>query len=414
LTITYAISKANPSSVINVAAGTYPEQVTISGSGLDGLTIKGHGAASTIIEPSSLPASDTDTDSSQPQFAIIDVNGATGVTIEDLAVNGTDAQGQFTGCGDGYVGVYYHDASGAISKATLTGVDLPPSLFECQQGQSVYVASDPTGSSTVTMSKVTVTNFDKNGITCDDPNTTCTITKTTVTGDGPVATAQNGIQVYDAAATLSKDSVSDVQYTGGDQATGILVIDAGAFSLTKSKVTDSDTGAYLLEDSGPGWILQNDTTEGIWTVSKNTVTDATNNGDGIDVDSAINTVTVSGNKVEDNAGNGISLYGATDTTVSNTTATGNGNGIYLGAGTVGATANGNTISGNTASSNTNDGILADTSSTGNTFSGNSLKHNTVWDAQDRSGPGAGTGGTDNTWTGNHCLPSGDGSPAAIC
>jgi parallel beta-helix repeat protein len=229
-----------------------------------------------------------------------------------------------------------------------------------------------------------------------------------------VATAQNGFQVYDAAATLSKDTVSDVQYTGGDEATGFLVINAGAFSLTKSKVTKSDTGAYLLEDTGPLYILQNDTTEGAWTVSKNTVTDATNNGDGIDVDSAINTVTVSGNKVEDNPGNGISLYGATDTAVSNTTATGNGNGIYLGAGTVGATANGNTISGNTATSNTNDGILADTSSTGNTFSGNSLKHNVVWDAQDLSGPGPGTGGTDNTWTTNHCLPTGDGSPAAIC
>ena len=33
-------------------------------------------------------------------------------------------------------------------------------------------------------------------------------------------------------------------------------------------------------------------------------------------------------------GNGISLYGATDTTVSNNMATGNGNGIYLGSGTV--------------------------------------------------------------------------------
>jgi len=67
-----------------------------------------------------------------------------------------------------------------------------------------------------------------------------------------------------------------------------------------------------------------------------------------------------------------------------------------------------------ASSNSNDGILADTSSTGNTFSGNSLKHDVVWDAQDKSGPGSGTGGTDNTWTGNACLPHGDGSPAAIC
>jgi parallel beta-helix repeat protein len=421
-TITYALSQAPASSLIKVAAGTYPEQVVINGAALDNVTIEGAGASSTTIEPSTLPVGDTDTDSSAVQDAIIDVHNATGVTVEGLTVNGAAAQSTFTGCAVDYVGTYFHDASGTLSKVTVTNVELPAGLFGCQQGQAIYADSDPTSASSLTMTKVTVSNIDKNGITCDDLHTTCTISGSTVTGGGPInTTAQNGIQVYGASATLTKDTVGSFSYTGGGaDATGILVIDAGTFSLTNSKANADDVGAYLLEDAG--FQLSPSTTEGTWTATGNTADQSPNNGggspgegfgDGIDVDSTTAPVTVSNNKVENDAGFGIGLYGPNGATVSNNTAKSDFNGIYLGAGSVAAVASNNAITSNKALSNSNDGILADSPSSGNTFTSNSLRTNTLWDAQDLS-TGAGTAGTANTWHTNVCGPAHDGTPAGVC
>jgi parallel beta-helix repeat protein len=423
-TINYAISQSAVGSQIDVAPGIYDEQVVISGAGHDGLVIDGSGQGNggTTIDPSALPSSDTDTDSSQLQYAIVDVTGASNVTLENLTINGNNAQSTFNSCTNDFVGAYYHDAGGSLTNVEVTEVDLPTADFGCQDGLGVYVASDSGDISNVIMTSDFVHVFDKNGITCDDPGTTCSISKSTVIGDGPINTiAQNDYQIYGANATMTSDSASGVSYTGGGTtATAVLVINAGTFSMTKSTMTSSDTGAYLLEDAA--FNLQGGTTEGQWTVSKNTVNGEVNHGggpagngfgDGIDVDSTTAPVSVDHNKVESNAGFGISLYGAAGATVSKNTVNSNLNGIFLGAGSVAATASGSTISSNKVAGNTNDGILAQSSTSGNTFSSNKLDTNSNWDAQDQS-TGSGTSGTANTWTGNHCMPGADDTPLGLC
>ena len=118
---------------------------------------------------------------------------------------------------DDFVGVYYHDASGTMTTDTVTNIELPPADFGCQEGLGVYVRVRRRPHSNVTMNKDTVTAYDKNGITCDDPGTTCSITGSTVTGIGPTGLiAQNGIQFYDAAAgSIMGNTVSGDSYTGG-------------------------------------------------------------------------------------------------------------------------------------------------------------------------------------------------------
>ena len=75
---------SNTTGTINVKAGTYTEQVNIT-SVNDGVKIKGAGATTIIQPPASDLASDTDTDSSQPQFYVVDVApGTTGVTLAKL------------------------------------------------------------------------------------------------------------------------------------------------------------------------------------------------------------------------------------------------------------------------------------------------------------------------------------------
>ena len=96
-----------------------------------------------------------------------------------------------------------------MSNVIVQNVVLPPDQFGCQDGLAIYAVADPSTTTKVTMSAVQVTNYDKNGITCDDIGTTCTITGSTVTGGGCISTtAQNGIQGYDADLWLSRPTMS--------------------------------------------------------------------------------------------------------------------------------------------------------------------------------------------------------------
>jgi hypothetical protein len=128
-TISYALTEAGTDSTIKVAAGGYPQPLRIA----KPVTIVGSPAyAGTVINPSTLIA---DTDTSSTQYAVIDIPDAIGVALEDLDIDDQNAQGNFTGCGPDFVGVYYHDASGTMTRDQGTNIQLPQGLFGCQDGQ---------------------------------------------------------------------------------------------------------------------------------------------------------------------------------------------------------------------------------------------------------------------------------------
>jgi parallel beta-helix repeat protein len=407
-TISYALTKAPSGATIKVAAGTYPEQLVISKNvSIAGVVNK------TIIEPSILPAADTDTDSAQSQYAIIDATSGATVNLTNLTIDGQAAQNQFNSCVNDFVGVYYHDASGTMTADTVTNIELPPADFGCQDGLGVYVASDAGHNSSVGMNYDTVTNYDKNGITCDDAGTDCSVTGSAVTGIGPTGLiAQNGIQFYDAdGGSVMGSTVSGDSYTGGFYtAAGLLVISTGTLNVSGNTVSNSDVNIYLGTDgSGPA--------PGVWSVTSNTVTGATDKvpggsagfGDGIQLDSTSNPVTIKSNTVTGGAENGISVFSATGATLSkNKTISNVGDGIYIGGpgSFVGTPSTGNTISSNTAQRNGLDGIRADANSASNQFTANVLTNNHGYDIDDM--------GTGNTWTGNTCTPVGDSSPGGLC
>ncbi|MFZ0666944.1 MAG: hypothetical protein WAM97_14425 [Acidimicrobiales bacterium] len=155
---------ANSTGTIHVAAGTYVGQVTAAPSDSN-VTITGAGESSTIIEPPTPSHGlnfDTDTDTNDPQYYVIDVEpGTTAFNIQKLTVNGSQAIPFFGadsyGCGQDYVGIYYHAASGLVKKVAVTGISMGPSLFGCNQGQGIYVNSTMADTATVTMTKVTMT-----------------------------------------------------------------------------------------------------------------------------------------------------------------------------------------------------------------------------------------------------------------
>ncbi len=411
-TISYALSLAPATATIKVAAGTYPEALTIT----QPVTIIGAGASGstpTVIEPTATTTLVTDTDpnhATTPQV-IVNVNGTTGVTLKNLAVNGNAAQSQFNSCQDNFMGVYFHNASGHMTNLAVTGIELPTADFGCQDGLGVYVASD-TGTSSVIMAGLNVNNYDKNGVTCRDVGTSCTLTNSRITGIGPTSLiAQNGFEGYGVASvTLSGDTVTRDSYTGGgagNAATGLLVLDVGTVSVMSSHLSFNDVNGYFGDDGGAP-------VAGTWTISGNTVKSASRPGgqagygDGIVLDSTTNPVTVSNNNpVSGSKEYGIALYGVSNAQVTGNTVTGSASdGIYVGGpGSAITESTGNNISTNTANSNHGDGIHADTTSMSNTFDSNITRYNLIYDLQD---------GSSNTWTNDACLPANDSSPAGLC
>ncbi len=429
-TISFAVSVAVPGATIKLQAGTYNEQVAIT----KPVTISGAGDTSSIIKPSTVPLADTDTDGTQPQYYVVDVKNTSGVTLQNVGVSGSAATPSLEGggCGQDFVGVYYHDATGTLKGDAVTGIDLPTDLFACQGGLGVYVATDSTSSikSNVTLTNDVVNTYDKNGVTCDDPGTACTITGSTISGIGNTPLiAQNGIQIWAAAATLTNNTVTGNTYDGPTYAaSGILIGNPYTLAVSKNKVTSNDSDIYVIQDQDPAWVFCGNTSTTCtnpaasgttFTFSKNTASSATNTdsnpvgsgfGDGLDLDSLTQSTTVTQNTVNGDPSNGISLYGTLGSILVKNTLSGDGNGIYLGSGSASNFAAYNSLQTNTASGSSGDGIFADTSALGNLFQTNTAKTNTSFDVQDNS-TGSGAQGTANDWTNNTCTTS---SPAGLC
>ena len=431
-TINFALTQAPSGATIKVQAGTYPEQVRIS----QPVTIQGAGATQTIIEPTAAVTSDADTDSTQPQFYIVDVTGTSGVNLKDLGINGTAATPSLDtnghGCAQDYVGAYYHDASGSMTNDAVTGIEMPVDLFGCQGGLGVYAATDSGSSSpsVLTMNSDNVNTYDKNGITCDDPGTVCNVANTTVTGIGSTTQiAQNGIQIWASSAVLAGNVITQNTYDGSSySASGILIGNPSTLALRRNTVTHNDANIYLIQDQDPVFLYCGNTGTSCTNLAAggttfkftaNHVSDATNVlanpvgssfGDGIDLDSVTQATTLRQNVVDNNPSNGISLLGTTNVVAKRNTVRNDDNGFFLSVGTTAATANANTLKKNTVSSSLNDGILADSSTGGNTMLRNSSGLNAGFDARDNS-TGAGTAGTDNSWLANNCTTS---DPSGLC
>ena len=132
-------------------------------------------------------------------------------------------------------------------------------------------------------------------------------------------------------------------------------------------------------------------------------------GDGIQLDSTSNAVTISGNTVTWGAENGISVFSATGATLSqNKTEHNLGDGIYIGGpgSFVHTVSTGNIISGNTVEKNEETESWPTATRRRTSSPGNTLKNNVRYDIDDQ--------GTSNTWTGNTCTPAGDSNPAGLC
>ncbi len=249
-TIQQAINATAPGGKVNVAAGTYTEQLDIT----KDILISGAGVVQSIVQaPSSLPAS------SEVTSAIVLVHGA-GVEAE---ITGFTITGPGpSGCGSIRAGLYVYDGAYAnIHHNSIEDIrDNALPVSGCQNGVAISVGRQFWSTAgTATIANNVIVDYQKGAIVVDNTGSNATITGNTITGAGTISiTAQNGIQISrGATATLSGNTVSGNSFhldgsTWDWGATGVLLYDAGDVAFTGgNNFAGNDSQLYI---SGAGTV----------------------------------------------------------------------------------------------------------------------------------------------------------------
>ncbi|MFH1681446.1 MAG: right-handed parallel beta-helix repeat-containing protein [Candidatus Eisenbacteria bacterium] len=231
-------------SEVHVAAGTYVEQVHITDNDLE---LVGSGEGATTIQS---PATLTDyftTSGPNNNYPIVFVDGATGVAISDLTVDG-DGRGN---ANYRFCGIAFWNSGGSVSDVTVTRVRDNP-FSGGQHGVPVYAYNDAGGPYAIALADVTIDDFQKTGVALSGTGLTVDLDRVDVTGHGATAvTAQNGIQIgFGAGGTVTDCSVSDIAYTGGGwAASGMLFYQGTTVDVDGSCVLTDCMTSFLIQET---------------------------------------------------------------------------------------------------------------------------------------------------------------------
>ena len=290
-TIQQAVNSVPPGSTVQVCPGTYAEQVVIGKNLiLKGIPAANQGAAVITVPNGGLVQNTVSLAASRPIAAQLLVQApALAVTVTNLTVDG--ANNGISDCTLNPIGIYYQNASGAITRTSVLNQVLGAGIEGCQSGLGIFVQSGNTGTSTVSITNNHVENYQKNGITGNEAGTAVTITGNTVIGQGPTnGAAENSIQIgFGATGSIKNNTVGsdvwapDVFGDTENAAAGLLVYASANVMLAGNNVNNTQFGIGVVSDTNVG------NADGAQ-ITKNTVS-ATHLYDGIDLCSNNNTVT---------------------------------------------------------------------------------------------------------------------------
>lgn len=263
-TIQAAVNAAATGATVNVCAGIYPEQVTISKNlKLVGVA-NGTANAAVIVPPSAgLVQNAADPSPASANFSVaaqLFVRGPAAVNLSNITVDGTN--NQMSGCNaPTLVGIYYLNASGALTGLNVRNQLLSAADAACSSGLGIYLEGN-TGNS-VSIHTTTVTNYQKNGITANgygdgSPGPVIYFQGNTVVGQGSSASlAQNGIQIgYGASGKVTLNLVADDVFANSsslsDTATGILVYATNGANISNNKISTTQFAVAVSSDQTYG------------------------------------------------------------------------------------------------------------------------------------------------------------------
>ncbi|MEZ4649388.1 MAG: FlgD immunoglobulin-like domain containing protein [Candidatus Eisenbacteria bacterium] len=241
-TIQSAVDAAVTGDDITVPAGTFIEQVVVTGKDI---TITGAGVGSSILQsPATLTAFfPSGSNSNYPIFYVHDAND---VVIQGFTIDGAgngNANYRFVGAG-------YYQAGGAILDCYITGIVETP-FNGNQHGNGIYTLNPSTTPYMIEVGNVEVDTFQKNGITINGPDIVANVHDCTVNGVGPTSvTAQNGIQIgTSVTGTVTDCSINGIAYTGATwTATGLLAF--GPTDAAGIALDGCQTSVYYIDAGG--------------------------------------------------------------------------------------------------------------------------------------------------------------------
>ncbi len=263
-TVQAGVNAAVALDTVQVAAGTYTEQVEIT----EDITVAGAGPTTVIKAPAVLTPSFTEAGGTGTvNFAVVSVENAN-ATVRSLQIDG-DGKGQaavMPGAVPDFEGLAFFNAGGTAQDLTVTRVRDAP-LSGVQRGQAIFATNENPAPRTVTIDGNAVADYQKTGILVIGDNLTATVSDNTVTGAGATPQiGQNGIQAGDGvAATVTGNTVSanlcDNPACGDDvvndvQASGVIVFDLAAGSAIRGNdLTNNDAG-IIVDGTVPGLTVE--------------------------------------------------------------------------------------------------------------------------------------------------------------
>jgi nitrous oxidase accessory protein NosD len=239
-----AIDAASPGDTILVCRGRYHEQLTIDKS----ITLEANNEV--ILTPTGMTANATGLTQSDQIAAAVLVKNATSVTITGFRFDGSE--NEIKECGPRLIGILFQNASGQLEHNAVRHFRLP-SAPGCQSGNAIEVETSSGAQSTVTILNNSVDDYQKNGITANEPGSTVTITGNVVVGLGPTSgAAQNGIQIgFGATGTISNNNVSNhvwapcVSLTEcATDATGVLIFQSDNVKVNGNTIGTNQIGVF--------------------------------------------------------------------------------------------------------------------------------------------------------------------------
>lgn len=241
-----AINAAAAGDTLTVCSGTYAEQLAITKS----LRIEAQTGA--FLVPGAIQQNAMSLATGDAIAAAVLVSGATNVAISGLTVDGIN--NGIVECAPRLIGVYFQNSTGSLRHAAIRNFKLSAGLNGCQSGTGVFVESGNGQNSNVEIADCSIHDFQKNGITANEPGTSVDIVRNAVTGLGPTTgAAQNGIQIgFSATGAIRGNIVTNSFWapctstlTCQTVATGILVIGSDDVSVTDNTAGIAQVGIFV-------------------------------------------------------------------------------------------------------------------------------------------------------------------------
>lgn len=229
---------------VNVAPGTYTEQVTIT----KDLSLLGAGQATTTIQAfASMPSCFTTSAANHPVVCVMNaVATIDGFTIDGLGLGNSNVRFQ---------GVAFRNAGGTLQNSTIKDIRDTP-FSGSQHGVAVYAFNENTTHYTIHVLDNTITGFQKNATALNAGDTTpltVDVQRNVVTGAGTTAvTAQNGIQVWadQGSGVVAENTIGGIAYDGSNWVASSILNYYTDLDITGNTITGAHTGIYNIDGAG--------------------------------------------------------------------------------------------------------------------------------------------------------------------